>query len=85
MGTLVLRYVLLVNRSSRCLFWFRFTGKHCFTPGSIDFLIPAHFWCRDSVREGSFLGLVWARRLPPRHSWFTSGFAFYQCGIMALG
>ena len=60
-------------------------GKHYFTPGSTDFSIPAHFWGQDSVREGSFLGLVWARRLPPRHSGFASDFSFYQCGIMASG
>ena len=34
MDTLVRRYV---NRSSRRLFGFRFTSKHCFTLGSIDF------------------------------------------------
>ena len=37
MDTLVRRYVLLVNRSSRRWFWFRFIGKPCFTIGSTDF------------------------------------------------
>ena len=44
------RCVLVVNRSSRGMFWFRFTGKHCLIPGSTDFLIPAQFRCRDSER-----------------------------------
>ena len=32
---------------------------------------------------GSFLELTRTGRLPPRHSGFANGFAFYQCGIMA--
>ena len=56
-----------VNRSSRLLFWFHFTSKHCFTSGSADFSISARFQCQDSVKRGgggggggggvSFLGM----------------------------
>ena len=87
MDTLVRHCVLFVNRYSRGLVWFGFTGKNCFIHGFTNFSIPARLWCQDSERAGggggggwgSFLGLAWNRRSPPRHS----GFAFYQCGIMA--
>ena len=41
-----------MKRSSKGMFWFRFIGKHCFIPGSIDCLIPARFRCWDSERGG---------------------------------
>ena len=34
---------------------------------------------------GAFLRLSWNGRRSPRHSGFVSGFAFYQCDIMASG
>ena len=37
MDNLVRGCVLLVNRSSRLLFWFRFICKPCFTAGSTNF------------------------------------------------
>ena len=85
MDTLVRHWVLFMNRSSRRLFWFRFTGKHCFTASSTDFLIPAQFLCRNSVKGGGEGVVLRDGRPSPRHRRFASGFAFYQCGSMGSG
>ena len=38
-----------VSRSSKRLFSFHFTGKHCFHSGAVDFLLLTRFLRQDSV------------------------------------
>ena len=57
------------SRSSRRLFSFHFTSKHCFHSGSIDFRFPACFRRKDSVRDIP----ARTRRLLPRLGGLPSG------------